>query len=114
MDFNHAEWFWPRRIKYAFFMDDTICGFDSFGNVVVSSFYQYVQTYGQGKNLVLALQRWLNMEIKVIHALSLTGAFVIAAMGLNSKWKGLTAMYSLHSWLGFGFVLIFGIQVSLK
>ena len=54
------------------------------------------------------------MEFKVIHALSLTAAFVIAAMGLNSKWKGLTGMYSLHSWLGFGFVLIFGIQVSLK
>ena len=52
--------------------------------------------------------------MKIIHALSLTGAFVVAAMGLNSKWKGLTSMYSLHSWLGFGFVIIFGIQVSLK
>ena len=43
--------------------------------------------------------------------MSLTGAFVIAAFGLNAKWKGITQMYSLHSWLGFTFVVIFGVQV---
>jgi len=47
---------------------------------------------------------------KVVHAMSLTGAFIIAAFGLNAKWKGLGQLYSLHSWLGFIFVVIFGIQ----
>ena len=50
---------------------------------------------------------------QIIHAVSLTAAFVIAALGLSAKWKenGLAGLFSLHSWLGFGLVLLFGIQV---
>jgi len=52
---------------------------------------------------------------KLIHAISLSGAFIISVVGLISIFnfhndKGIPNLYTLHSWIGLLFVIVFGIQ----
>ena len=66
------------------------------------------------KWLVVNLLCLLNSR-KLIHAGSLTGAFLIAAVALQQIFnfhnlKDIPNMYTLHSWIGLLFVVIFGIQ----
>ena len=55
--------------------------------------------------------------IQLIHAISLSGAFIISVVGLISIFnfhndKGIPNLYTLHSWIGLLFVIVFGIQVN--
>ena len=55
-------------------------------------------------------------KIQLIHAICLTGAFLIAAFGLFAIFsfhdaKMIPNMYTLHSWLGLAFTIIFGVQL---
>jgi len=54
--------------------------------------------------------------VKLIHATSLTFAFAVSTVALYSIFyfhdlKSIPNMYTLHSWLGLAFVILFGLQL---
>ena len=58
-------------------------------------------------------------KFQLIHAISLSAAFIISIVGLISIFnfhndKGIPNLYTLHSWIGLLFVIVFGIQVQSR
>jgi len=54
--------------------------------------------------------------VKLIHAISLSFAFAVSTVALYSIFyfhdlKSIPNMYTLHSWLGLAFVILFGLQL---